>query len=311
MSAVRAWVSGLVAQAIRSCSTEQDRLNALAWLAAAREILRDEDGGRVGQMRRLYRATSFSGLARGMLNGAIEAVRNYKDSNLPLPVKLAVPVTMAAAAGVGGQAVGLAGFGSAIGAPVLLLVFLGVAGLTSVLEVFLGDAAARDYISAAMALIVRDEVYRRARKDLQEAMRAAPAAPWRQSMPEDEAALRAALLAMDPFDFERHVMAFFQAQGLLAWVTKKSNDAGIDGFVRHGNGLVVVQCKRHAAENPVGSPDVQKFKGAMEEHGVWRGYLVTTSFFSGPAMDSAFKNERLVCVGMDGLLAWHKEGVKF
>lgn len=110
---------------------------------------------------------------------------------------------------------------------------------------------------------------------------------------------------MSPVDFECHVMAFFQDMGLLAWVTKQSNDAGVDGFARHASGLIVVQCKRNALDNSVGRPVVQQFKGVVEENKAWRGYVVTTSYFTSGAVESAALNEQIVLVDMTELVAWH------
>ena len=129
--------------------------------------------------------------------------------------------------------------------------------------------------------------------------------PERFHLPEEENALREKLAAMDPYDFERHVMSFFQAHGLLAWVTKKSNDAGVDGFARHPEGLIIVQCKRNDPNNPVGRPDIQKLKGVIEENEAWRGYVVTTSRFTKGAKESASKNDKIVLADMDILASWH------
>lgn len=106
-------------------------------------------------------------------------------------------------------------------------------------------------------------------------------------------------------------MSFFQAQGLLAWVTQQSNDAGVDGFARHANGLIVVQCKRNAPDNLVGSPVVQQFKGVIEENEAWRGYIVTTSSFSKNALLSANKSNKVVLVNMSQLIDWHINNTVF
>jgi restriction system protein len=245
-----------------------------------------------------------------IFNGVSEAVKNYATSDLPLAIKITLPVTLAAAAVVGGESIGIAGFGGAIGMPVLLLIFIGVAGITTILQSFLGSDNAGDYIAVVMSLIAKDEVLRRAKKEMQEAMMAEPAAPKKQQVSDDVLALKQQLLTMNPYDFEQHVMSFFQAQGLLAWVTKKSNDAGVDGFARHTNGLIVVQCKRNAETNPVGSPLVQQFKGVIEENQAWCGYIVTTSFFTTSAIESAGKSDKLKLVDMDRLLEWHKQSPK-
>jgi hypothetical protein len=277
----------------------------LTWLTLAREILADESLSKVETFTQLYALIDFKKSIGAVFNGVSEAVRNYASSDLPLAVKITLPVTLAAAAVVGGESVGIAGFGSAIGLPVLLLIFVGVAGITSILQAFLGNDEAKGYVGVVLSLIARDEVLRRVNQSLRDAMKAEVVAPKKQVLSQDEVALRAALLAMNPYDFERHVMAFFQDQGLLAWVTKKSNDAGVDGFARHANGLIVVQCKRNGEGNPVGRPVVQQFKGVVEENDAYCGYIVTTSCFTQGAIDSAAMNERLRLVDMGELINWH------
>lgn len=304
----RDWLISILTKAIEAVSTEQDRLDILAWLALVRETLVTESLSKAEKAKHIYAISDSKKTAGIVLRSLSTSARNYKKSDLPLSVKVAIPATLAAAAIVGGQGVGLAAFGSAIGLPVLLLVFLGAAGITSVLEAFINSKDARSYIGVVMNLIVRDEIYRHANQAMQRAMTDSPAEPKSASMPDDDTALQAALMALDPYDFERHVMSFFQQQGLMAWVTKKSNDAGVDGFAKHEQGLVVVQCKRYANHNLVGRPAVQQFKGVIEENQAWRGYVVTSSGFTQEAKDSAALNERLVLIDMVELLKWHKEG---
>jgi len=227
---------------------------------------------------------------------------------LPTPLKVALPATIIASPLVAGQGAGIAAFGSAIGVPVLLIIFLGTAGITSVIEAFLGKPEARNYISVVMAMIARDEILRRARYELREAMAAEPVKPKRYQMPKEAEALQAKLMAMDPYDFERHVMSFFQDAGMLAWVTKKSNDAGVDGFARHSNGLILVQCKRHGPTNFIGRPVIQQQKGVIEENDAWRGYVVTTSRFTKDAIDSAKLSNKVFLIDMEMLTKWHKKG---
>lgn len=303
---VRGWIAGLFVRAIRSCSREQDRISVVAWLASVREVLH-RGGSRAEQVRAVYAMTDMRSSVGVVLRGVEEGVRNYARSSLPLSLKVALPATLAAAGIVGGQGAGVVMLGGAIGIPALLIVFLGVAGLTSVIDVFV-RADGDPYLRVVLALIARDEALRRTSADLQAAMRVEMSAPKRQTLTGDGAVLAEQLLALSPADFERHVMSFFQARGLTAWVTQASNDAGVDGFARHPDGLVVVQCKRNAADNPVGRPLVQQFKGVIEENRAWRGYLVTTATFTAQARDSARKNDALVLIDIDGLVAWHREG---
>ena len=83
------------------------------------------------------------------------------------------------------------------------------------------------YIAGIVAQIARDESLRRVRKNLREAMVAQPAEPKRQATSENEAALRWQLLKMNPFEFERHVMAFFQDKGLIFQVSQFTHYADI------------------------------------------------------------------------------------
>ena len=151
---------------------------------------------------------------------------------------------------------------------------------------------------------------RHASAAFRDAMRDGAASPRASPMPEDEAEIRAALLAMDPFDFERHVMSFFEKAGLYAVVTPKTNDFGMDGFAAHPNGLIVVQCKRYATDNKVGRPALQQFASVIRDQEAWRGYVVTTSSFSLDATTYA-DTTSIVLVDMTELVRWTKGGLSF
>ncbi len=307
-SKIRGWLVNLFIKAIHSCSTEQDRLEVISWLALIREIVADSSFSFQDKAKKIYRLTDSKKTVQIVFRSVVRAVENYKNADLPLPVKIAIPATLGAAVFIGGQGAGLAAFGGAVGMPVLILIFLGTAGITAVIESFLGKSESRDYISVIMALIARDEVLRRTKKAMKEAMTSEAAEPKPSVMPAEEKELRKKLAEMDFFDFERHVMSFFQSNGIMAWVTKKSNDAGVDGFARHPCGLIVVQCKRYATDNPVGRPIVQQFKGVIEENEAWRGYIVTTGYFTDEAKESASKNDKIVLADMDTLVEWHVKG---
>lgn len=309
-NAVREWLIGLLIKSIGAISTEQDRLEVLGWLALVRETLTNTELSFKAKAQQIYHVSDSKKTAGIVLRSLNETVSNYKKADLPLSVKVAIPATMAAAVFVGGQGAGIAALGGAIGVPVLLLIFLGAAGVTSVLEAFFTQKSAQNYIGIVMSIIARDELYRRASKQLQSAMTGQPIEPKFYTMPKQDAEIRQQLLEMTPSDFERHVMSFFQREGLVAWVTQQSNDAGVDGFAKHDAGLIVVQCKRNAPDNSVGRPIVQQFKGVVEENQAWRGYIVTTSGFTKDAVESAQKNEKLVLVDMGELVKWHVEGLK-
>ncbi len=302
---VREWIVSLFNSAIASFSEEQDRLDAILWLTLIREIIDNPSYSLTQKSQKIYSSIDSAKTIKAMFNSVVTMVKSYQNSNLSLPMKIAIPATLTAATVVGGQGAGIVAFGTGIGLPVLLLIFLGTAGITSIIETFLGTSQSQDYLSVVVALITKDEILRRAKKDLQEAMKSEPASPEFKVMPEKEEELRKKLLAMNPYEFERHIMGFFQNQGMLAWVTKKSNDAGVDGFARHPEGLIIVQCKRYSDNNSVGRPAIQQFKGVIEENEAWRGYIVTTSQFTGEAIASAVKNDKLSLVNMKTIVKWH------
>ncbi len=304
LSRLREWLVRVFTQSIEKIANEGDRQEIARWLSESRDVL-NSDQTQGEKIKALYSLTDMKSTARVVGNSVAETVRSYKNSNLPFSVKIAVPVTLLAAPFIGGQGAGIAALGGALGLPVLLLVFLGAAGISSILETMVTNRDAAPYLIGVLEIIARDEIARRTSAALKAAMRTDPIDSRRVSMPTDEEKLRQKLLAMDPFDFESHVVSFFKTDGVKAWTTRKSNDLGVDGFVDHPDGLIVIQCKRYTTDNPVGSPLVQQFKGVIEENGASKGYLVTTSSFTAGAVESADKSDKLILVNMDELVQWH------
>ena len=304
LSRLREWLVRVFTQSIEKIANEGDRQEIARWLSESRDVL-NSDQTQGEKIKALYSLSDMKSTARVVGNSVAETVRSYKNSNLPFSVKIAVPVTLLAAPFIGGQGAGIAALGGALGLPVLLLVFLGAAGISSILETMVTNRDAAPYLIGVLEIIARDEIARRTSAALKAAMRTDPIDSRRVSMPTDEEKLRQKLLAMDPFDFESHVVSFFKTDGVKAWTTRKSNDLGVDGFVDHPDGLIVIQCKRYTTDNPVGSPLVQQFKGVIEENGASKGYLVTTSSFTAGAVESADKSDKLILVNMDELVQWH------
>lgn len=306
MNKVEQWIVTTFKKSIHSMSNESDRTDILAWLILVREVLKKNELSTKQKARQIYEISNAKDTVKIILRSIKKSFDSYKDADISLALKIAIPMTLAAATAVGGAGVGIAGFGSAIGLPVLVLVFIGTSGITAILESFITSKESQTYISSVIAIIVQDNIYLKATKTLQKAMVNEPAEP--KEAPLDNSnreKLKEELLKMDSFAFEQHVMSFFQKDGMLAWLTKKSNDAGVDGFAKAKEGLIVVQCKRYAQNNLIGRPYIQQFKGVIEENEAYKGYLVTTSFFTKEAKESALKNERLVLVDMDTLLDWH------
>jgi hypothetical protein len=307
---LRDWLVSLFVKAIQTVSRNEDRQEIIQWLTLSREVI-SSDKSKRDKFVELYALMDSQKTAKIALNSVVESVKNYKSANLPLAVKVSVPLTLLAVPLFGGQGAGIAAFGSALGLPVLLLIFLGTTGITTIIEAFVGNANARTYLGAVMDLIARDEMLRAIKAAMKNGTQGEPAEPFRFDMPEDEAELRARLYVMDPYEFEKHVMSFFKAADMLAAATKKSGDKGVDGFARHKDGVIVVQCKRYASGNSVGSPSILQFWGAIEQSAAWRGYFVTTSDYTKEARASAELCDKMILVDMDELVRWHKNAPTF
>lgn len=98
----------------------------------------------------------------------------------------------------------------------------------------------------------------------------------------------AGFLALDPTGFEHAVANVYRASGFWDMrVVGGSGDLAIDVTGRDPSGQpVLVQCKRYAPDKRISSPEVQKFLGmARYRDESARRILVTTSDFTGPALD--------------------------
>ncbi len=301
---IKKWLINLFASTINHTTRPEDRKLAIQWLSQSRDIVASDQRS-IDKFKELNGLINSRTAIVTIANSVSESVSNYRKSNLPLSMKIALPTTLAAIPLVGGQAAGIAAFGSAVGIPVLLLIFLGAAGITSIIEAVVAGPEARTHIVEIIETIIEDEQLRRTSKQMKAAMKEQPMDPTRYATPNEETALRQHLLGMDPFHFERHIMSFFEAIGFKAWVTRKSNDFGVDGFAIHPEGLMIVQCKRNATRNKVGRPTVQQFKGVIEEQNALRGYIVTTSEFTEEAIQSAQLSDKLVLIDVTALVQWH------
>jgi restriction system protein len=195
--------------------------------------------------------------------------------------------------------------------PVILLIFLGVTGIMTVIAALVRHPNARPYLAVVLELIASDEILRQIKAAIKNGSQGPPKEPVRSKMPEDKRDIQEKLLAMDPYVFESHVMSFFMAAGMIASVTQKSNDEGVDGFARHPQGLILVQCKRYGPENLVGGPAAQQFWGVVLQHEAWRGYFVTTSQFTAGAVKTAELSKKIVLVDMNEFVRWHQSGPRF
>lgn len=82
----------------------------------------------------------------------------------------------------------------------------------------------------------------------------------------------------------------------------RSGDGGIDGIInedRLGLDAIYIQAKRWG-EGSVGSPDIDKFSGALNRKGASKGVFITTSRFTDSAKDAVKENAGLKIVLIDG-----------
>ncbi|MEI3442220.1 MAG: restriction endonuclease [Bacteroides uniformis] len=96
------------------------------------------------------------------------------------------------------------------------------------------------------------------------------------------------LLELTPREFEEYVGTLYKKIGFYSEVTQYSNDKGVDVILFKDSAKYVIQCKRY--RGTVGSPDIQKFIGAIEHAKADKGIFVTTGVFSSEAEKMAYEH---------------------
>jgi restriction system protein len=89
-------------------------------------------------------------------------------------------------------------------------------------------------------------------------------------------------------EFEFAVAELFRLQGFEARVTNRSNDRGIDVYLKKNDQRAAVQCKQYK-EN-IGPAQIREFIGAIHGAGLQQGYFVTTSDYSKMSQEAANKS---------------------
>ena len=99
-------------------------------------------------------------------------------------------------------------------------------------------------------------------------------------------------MASSPAFFERLVVDLIVKMGYggsrsdAGKAIGKSNDGGIDGIINEdklGLDVIYIQAKRW--EGSVGRPEIQKFAGALQGQRARKGIFITTSTFTGQALE--------------------------
>ncbi|MDI9431936.1 MAG: restriction endonuclease [Planctomycetota bacterium] len=107
-----------------------------------------------------------------------------------------------------------------------------------------------------------------------------------------EAELLEQVKVTSPAFFERLVVELLVRMGYggtlrdAGRAVGRSGDGGIDGIIKEdrlGLDAIYIQAKRW--DSTVGRPEIQKFAGALQGHRARKGVFITTSSFSGDALD--------------------------
>lgn len=104
------------------------------------------------------------------------------------------------------------------------------------------------------------------------------------------------VMKLTPGQFEKLVVRLLLAMGYgsgiedAGKVTQLSNDGGIDGVIKEdklGFDNIYIQAKQWALTQTVGSPEIQKFVGALTGKQASKGLFITTAKYSAAALQYA------------------------
>lgn len=93
-----------------------------------------------------------------------------------------------------------------------------------------------------------------------------------------------------PTDFEKYVAEIFRRLGYETQVTPRTNDGGIDIRMQKDGISYCVEVKLYADVNTVGREQIQKLYAAQIDSRIDRSIFVTTSSYTQPAIDFAYRN---------------------
>lgn len=127
-----------------------------------------------------------------------------------------------------------------------------------------------------------------------------------------EAELLDQVKTASPSFFERLVVELLVRMGYggtlrdAGQAVGRSGDGGIDGIIKEdrlGLDLIYIQAKRW--DSTVGRPEIQKFAGALQGHRAHKGVFITTSSFSGDAIEFASRIDSKIVLIDGSALAKH------
>ena len=98
---IKKWLIGVFASAIKHSTRPEDRVLAIQWLGQSRDIVAS-DLRSVEKFKKLNALINSRTAIRAIAARVSEAVSNYRKSNLPWSMKIALPATLAALPLIGG-----------------------------------------------------------------------------------------------------------------------------------------------------------------------------------------------------------------
>lgn len=123
------------------------------------------------------------------------------------------------------------------------------------------------------------------------------------------------LRTIDPFTFEQVIADLFAEEGYEVALTPPRADGGKDIYVSKTDPLTqtlfLVECKRYTPPTKVGVEVVRQLYGVVQQERASGGVVVTTSYFTKPAID--FANTvpyQLFLRDFDNLVEWLKKSEK-
>ncbi len=96
------------------------------------------------------------------------------------------------------------------------------------------------------------------------------------------------LYRLSPREFEELIAELLGKMGYKVRLGPGSKDGGVDVFAERdqdfGPELTLVQCKRNSPKHKVGEPIIKQLHADVNDRRASKGLVVTTSFFTGPAL---------------------------
>lgn len=117
---------------------------------------------------------------------------------------------------------------------------------------------------------------------------------------------------LPPREFEELIAELISREGFGVQLTQATRDGGRDILAtlnsQFGQHLYLVECKRYSEENPLSVRIVREFYGVISQSHAVSGMLVTSSFYTKPALQFASTiRMRMVLKDFRDLSAWIKQ----